>query len=51
MPIEKVGRSGFPRIRIDRTLPLPPDDAGDAEGAHETFDRAVGDVVSVATRP
>lgn len=44
VPVEEVSGPGLPRIRVDRTLPLPADHAGDAQLPHEAFDRAAGDV-------
>ena len=49
--VDEVGRSGLPRIRIDRTLSLPADHASNAKVPHEAFDRAAGDVMPVATQP
>ncbi|MDX2378023.1 hypothetical protein M4I32_14600 [Microbacterium sp. LRZ72] len=50
MPVDEVSRSGLPRIRIDRTLPLPTEHPRDPEVSHKTFDRAAGNVVLVTAQ-
>ena len=49
--VNEVGRSGLPRLRIDRTLASAANHASDPQLPHETFDRAAGDVVPVAAQP